>query len=234
MLRIFRAADGADTALLGEQLLELLLADAVAATEAVLATAAVEPLPDFPCPAVVTGLAVRGIARTVGPVTGKVDHRLDGSTVGAEAMTFRNFPGGPHLSAMLLPDPFGVTGFRTGVEARLTVAATTAGTLAARTELNERLPFPAVAATTTAVLVIQRERHVRFEPICSLTSFLYITPDKFFGVLLQDRVDLVEQVVDVLGDLGVPLGDLGVDLGGDVVDLLGLVRLARLGLAALL
>ncbi len=37
----------------------------------------------------------------------------------------------------------------------------------------------------------------------------------------------------VLGDLGVPFRHLGVGLGGDVLDLLGLVRLARLRLAAL-
>ncbi|WP_431920740.1 hypothetical protein [Micromonospora wenchangensis] len=154
MLRIFRATDGADAALLGQKLVELPLPDPVAATQVVLATAAVEPLPDFPRPAVVTGLAVRGIARAVSPVTGKVDHRLDGSTVGAEAMTFRNFPAGPHFSALLFPNPFGVTGLRTVVEARFAVAATTAGTLAVRTELGERLPFPAVAATTAAVLVI--------------------------------------------------------------------------------
>jgi hypothetical protein len=38
---------------------------------------------------------------------------------------------------------------------------------------------------------------------------LHVASDELLRVLLQDRVDLVEEVVDVLGDLRVPLGDPG-------------------------
>src|SRR5688572_15923133 len=68
--------------------------------------------------------------------------------------------------------------------------------------------------------------------LCSLTAFLHITADELLGVLLQDGVDLVEQVVHVVGDLGVPLGDLRVGLGGDVLDLFVALALAGLRLTA--
>jgi hypothetical protein len=61
-----------------------------------------------------------------------------------------------------------------------------------------------------------------------LTALLYVPADELLGVLLQDRVDFVEQVVDVLGDLGVALGYLWIGLNGDVLDLLVLPALAGL------
>src|SRR5690349_9191919 len=54
----------------------------------------------------------------------------------------------------------------------------------------------------------------------SLAALLHVAPDELFRVLLEDRVDLVQEIVDVLGDLRVPLGYLRVGLDGDVLDLL--------------
>src|SRR4051794_38382644 len=77
MLRVGSPADRAHATLFGEQLVELLLPHAVALTQVVLTIAAVEPLLGLPCPGVVTGLAVGGVARAVGAVAGKVGHGLD-------------------------------------------------------------------------------------------------------------------------------------------------------------
>jgi hypothetical protein len=65
-----------------------------------------------------------------------------------------------------------------------------------------------------------------------LAALLHVSAHKFFGVLLEDRVDLVEQIVDVLGDLGVPLGNFRVGLGGDVLDFLVATTLSGLRLTA--
>src|SRR5688500_3501404 len=46
-----------------------------------------------------------------------------------------------------------------------------------------------------------------------LPAFLYVVPDELFGVLLEDRIDLVEELVELLLDL-LALGLGGVDLGG--------------------
>src|SRR5690349_3469747 len=69
-------------------------------------------------------------------------------------------------------------------------------------------------------------------PLALLAALLDVTSHELLGVLLQHGVDLVEQVVDVLGDLGVPLGNLRVGLGGDVLDLLVALALAGLRLTA--
>src|SRR3712207_9525549 len=50
-----------------------------------------------------------------------------------------------------------------------------------------------------------------------LTPFLYILTNKFFRILLEHLVDLVQERVDVLGHLLVAFGDLGVDRGLDLV-----------------
>ncbi|MFG3706378.1 hypothetical protein ACGF7U_16840 [Micromonospora sp. NPDC047670] len=162
MLGVRCAADGADPALLGQELLELLLADAVAPPQVVLATAAVEPLLGLPSPEVVARLAIGGVARTVGAVTRRIGHGLDAFTVGTEAMTVRNRPGRFHLTVVPLLHPLRTARPGASVEARLAVAAATAGTLAARAELIERLRVSAVAATTSTILIIKRNRHVRF------------------------------------------------------------------------
>src|SRR5215217_886111 len=46
-----------------------------------------------------------------------------------------------------------------------------------------------------------------------LAALLDVPPHELLGVLLKYGVDLIEQVVDVLGDLLVPLGDLRARLG---------------------
>jgi hypothetical protein len=58
MFRIGVTADRADAALLGEQLIELLLPDAVPPPQVVLAGPAVQPLGGLLAPGVVAGLAV--------------------------------------------------------------------------------------------------------------------------------------------------------------------------------
>src|SRR5207248_3847447 len=66
-----------------------------------------------------------------------------------------------------------------------------------------------------------------------LAALLDVPADELLRVLLQYRVDLVQQVVDVLGDLLLPLGDLGVRLGrGALVELLVAAGLACLRLTA--
>src|SRR5262249_37703611 len=54
----------------------------------------------------------------------------------------------------------------------------------------------------------------------SLPALLHVPADELLRVLFQHRIDLVEKVVDLLGDLLMPLRDLWVHLGRDVVDLL--------------
>jgi hypothetical protein len=62
---------------------------------------------------------------------------------------------------------------------------------------------------------------------------LDVSADKLLCVLFQDGVDLVEEVVDVLGDLGVALGDLRVGFGGGAgVDVLVAAGLSGLRLTA--
>src|SRR5438874_9669164 len=66
-----------------------------------------------------------------------------------------------------------------------------------------------------------------------LAALLDVSADELLGVLFQYRVDLVEQVVDILADLLMPLGDLRVRLGRrSCVDFLVLAGLAGLRLAA--
>jgi hypothetical protein len=154
MFRIGGTADGAHPTLLGQEFVELLLPDAVPSPQVVLPIAAVEPLFGLPRPAIVAGLAVRGVARAVRSIAGEPGYGLDGATVGAEAVAFRDLSGRLHLTVVVLFHPLGVAGLRAHVEARLAVTAATAGTLAARAELFERLPFPAVATTALAVLII--------------------------------------------------------------------------------
>ncbi|MFD0817977.1 hypothetical protein [Micromonospora zhanjiangensis] len=76
MLRVSRTADGADTTLLAEKFLKLLLTDTVAAAQMVFATTAVQSLPSFLTPEVVAGLAV-GVASTPLLDTGELIDRLD-------------------------------------------------------------------------------------------------------------------------------------------------------------
>jgi hypothetical protein len=86
--------------------------------------------------------------------------------------------------------------------------------------INRRVPSPLSFRRGMSVLLL-------FSP------FLYITPHELFCVFFEDRVDFVEQVVDILGDLGVPLGDLRVSLRRRAgVDLLVAARLAGLRLTA--
>src|ERR1051326_933877 len=66
----------------------------------------------------------------------------------------------------------------------------------------------------------------------SLAALLDVPADELLGVLLQHRVDLVEQVVDVLGDLLLTLGDGRIDRGRRVVDLVVAPGFARLRLAS--
>src|SRR4051812_24607219 len=91
--------------------------------------------------------------------------------------------------------------------------------VAARIRLRAKRDFP-----------VREDQHLipRIGRIASLTALLDIAADELLGVLLQDGVDLVQQVVDVLGDLRVALGHLRVGLDGDVLDLFRAAALLRL------
>src|SRR5687767_13363115 len=58
----------------------------------------------------------------------------------------------------------------------------------------------------------------------SLSSFLYILPNEFLGILFEDLVNFIQQRVDVLGHFLVAFGDLGVDRGLDLVGVLARAR----------
>ncbi|MEU1603083.1 hypothetical protein [Micromonospora matsumotoense] len=90
MLRIFRPADGTDAALLGEQLLELLLADPVAAAQVVLPRPAVQPELALLALLVVARLAVSAVAAAPRTVTGKVVERFRLTTRRAATVAIRN------------------------------------------------------------------------------------------------------------------------------------------------
>src|SRR5262245_57163577 len=64
------------------------------------------------------------------------------------------------------------------------------------------------------------------------SALLDVSAHELLGVLLENRVDLVEQVIHVLGQLFVALGDLGVGFWGrSLVDFLITAGLAGLRLA---
>src|SRR5882757_6498928 len=63
-----------------------------------------------------------------------------------------------------------------------------------------------------------------------LAALLHERPDEVLGVGFEHVVDLIEQRVNVLGELFLPLGDVGLALDLDLVDLVGLAL--RPGLAA--
>jgi hypothetical protein len=85
---------------------------------------------------------------------------------------------------------------------------------------GELLYRPVSAAVRAVLDGLILASHFRLIAEWSLPAFLYITPDEFLCILLEDVVDLVEDGVDVLGHLLVALGDLGVDRR---LDLLGLL-----------
>ena len=91
------------------------------------------------------------------------------------------------------------------------------------------LPRGSLQSTTIDVLCSRTARHAvwlshhrhRVVPGYLLAALLHVSPHELLGVLLEDGVDLVEQVVDFLVQLLVSFGCLGVHLGRRrLVDLL--------------
>src|SRR5437588_7875513 len=66
------------------------------------------------------------------------------------------------------------------------------------------------------------------ELLTSFTPFLYVTTHEVLGILLEHRVDFVEDVVDVLGQLLVAFLDVGRLEVLDLLDVLGLASGALL------
>jgi hypothetical protein len=176
---------------------------------------------------VVARLAVATEATTTALTPRELVERLDLVTVGTVTVAVRYHESLAHLTAILLGYALGVAPFRAVVEAVLAVTAAAAFPLKAYVEVSEGFDQAAIAACPNAVRLARRIGHFH-----SLTAFLDVAADKFLGILFQNRVDFVEQVVDVLGDLGVALGYLRVGLNGDVLDLLVLPALAGLRLSA--
>ncbi|MFC4147719.1 hypothetical protein ACFO0M_15790 [Micromonospora mangrovi] len=154
MLRIFTAADRAHAALLGEELLELLLPHPVAAAQMVFPRPAVQPDLALLALLVVARLAVSAVATSPRPVTGKVIERFRLTTCRAAAVTIRNHRQLANLPTLLLLQTLGVARLGAHVEARLAIAAATIRPTGVRTELIERLPLIAVSATTMSVSII--------------------------------------------------------------------------------
>jgi hypothetical protein len=124
LLGIRRAADRADPALLGKQLLDVLLPDPVPLPKVVLAGTAIEPLFALAAPLVVTWLAVARVSRDVRPVTWKVVERLDAVAVRAVTVPVRNFTRILDDTSILLRDTLRIAQLRSLVEARFAVTPT--------------------------------------------------------------------------------------------------------------
>jgi hypothetical protein len=88
----------------------------------------------------------------------------------------------------------------------------------APTKVMTRLAISPEAGSTEAVTrrssAPPRERDRPTYPLFLLSALLDVATDKFLRVLLEDRVDFVEQIVDVLTQLLVALGCFGTGLGG--------------------
>jgi hypothetical protein len=162
MLRIIRAADGADAPLLGQHRIDFGLTDAVTAPQVVLPRAAVKPLLGLDAPGVVTGLAVPAVAVAVVPAAGKISQRLRLPAVRAVSVAIGNHPSGLDLTSKRFASPLGVAPLGPDVEAFLAIAAAATGPVAVRAELLKWLPLAAIAATSPPVSVIVQTRHVRF------------------------------------------------------------------------
>lgn len=147
MLRVCRLADGAEPTLLGEQLIELGLADPVPPPQVVLTTAAVEPCLRRFRPHVVAGLAVAAVTTSPGTVAGEIRHGLGHPAVGAESVPVWDLPRLPNLSTALRHYALGVAHLGTLVEAELAVAAATTRTPGIGVKLLQRLPLTTIPTT---------------------------------------------------------------------------------------
>ncbi|MEU8330626.1 hypothetical protein [Micromonospora sp. NPDC048839] len=154
MLRVRAATDRADPALLGQELLKLLLPDAVPPPQVVLARAAVQPDLALLALLVVARLAVSAVSPTTGAIPGKVIEGLGGITGRAPSVPLRHRRQLTHVPALLLLQTLGVAGLRADVEARLAIAAATVRSLAVGTELIEGQPLAAISTAALAISVI--------------------------------------------------------------------------------
>ncbi|SCF13271.1 hypothetical protein GA0070607_5926 [Micromonospora coriariae] len=166
MLRVRAAADRADPALLGQELVKLLLPHAVAPPQVVFTTAAVQPELALLALLVVARLAVSAVTPTARAVTRKVAESLDDTAFRASPVPLRHYRQRAHIPALLLLHALGIAGLRTDVEAGFAVAATTFGAPAAGTELVERQPLATVSTAAAAVPIIRGARHVRIVRLC--------------------------------------------------------------------
>ncbi|RAO25982.1 hypothetical protein ONO86_06321 [Micromonospora noduli] len=162
MLRVGTATDRADPALLGQELLKLLLPDAVPPPQVVLAKSAVQAKLALLALRVVAGLAVSAVTSTAGAVPRKVIEGLGGTAVGTSPVARWHQRQLTHVPTLLLLQALGVARLRPNVEAGLAVAAATVRSSAVCAKLIKGQPLAAVAAAAVAIPVIQRKRHVRF------------------------------------------------------------------------
>ncbi|MGQ5264864.1 hypothetical protein ACTWLT_29335 [Micromonospora sp. ZYX-F-536] len=138
MLRVRAATDRADPALLGQELLKLLLPDAVPPPQVVLAGPTMQTKPALLALLVVARLAVSAVTTTPGAVPRKVVERLDGTAVRASPMALRNHWKLSHVPALSLLQALRIARLGANVEAGLAVAAVTVRPSAAGAELIER------------------------------------------------------------------------------------------------
>ncbi len=176
MFRIGTPADRAHVALLGQELLELLLPDPVATTQVVLTTTAVEPLPRFLALLVVARLAVSAVTTPPGPIAREVVKHFRLAACRATTVAIRNGWQLPHLSPLLLLQAPGVARLRTKVEAGLAVTAPAVRATTVGAELFERLPLVAVPTTTVAIPVVRALGHVRFDRLCPTPPLFVRSP----------------------------------------------------------
>lgn len=176
MLRVRGPADRAHAALLGEELVELLLPDPVPPPQVVLTATAVQAQAGFLALLVVARLAVSAVAAPARPVTREVVEPFGLTARGTAAVTVRHRRQFTDLPAVLLPQPLGITGLRTTIEAGLAVTATAVGPTTVGAELVERLPLVTVTTAAEAVPIIERSGHVRFARLCPIGPLFARSP----------------------------------------------------------
>ncbi|MEU7590213.1 hypothetical protein AB0A95_28460 [Micromonospora sp. NPDC049230] len=154
MLRVRAATDRADPAPLGQELLKLLLPDAVPPPQVVFACATVQPNLALLALLVVARLAVSAVSPTTGAVPGNVVEGLGGTTGRAPSVHLRHRRQLTHVPTLPLLQTLGVAGLRADVEARLAIAPATVRSLAVGTELLKGQPLATISTAAVAVSVL--------------------------------------------------------------------------------
>ncbi|HZM77416.1 MAG TPA: hypothetical protein VFC19_16910 [Candidatus Limnocylindrales bacterium] len=204
MFRVRRAADPTPAALSQDDPPNLLISNVVTPLEMIVARAA----------NVVARQAVAVVAAGFAFVERKVFERFHGLAVGTPPEALWSLEWCSYFTSMPFEHALAIALLGTLVVAELAITAMPVPSARARVEVAERQRLAAVAACPKyGSLPISKIGH-----ILSFPPFLDISAHELFGVLFENGVDLVEEVVDVLADLLHPLGNLGVDLGGNLVD----------------